>query len=579
MMKKLFLYTFIGLLVLTSVLAQQDPAKIATGFTWLVEHSSNGNYGNDIQTTAFATLALKEAGALDYAQLGFDYIRSLEDSQHCWPRGNCDVTSTAFAAWVLNEYGEDTVDAEAWLKKALTPALKDNWWLEVVTSNNGVCKISYATKGNDTTQKDVQVDAGTFPTCKRNFPSTFFDLNTCLESALLDKNPSLELDINCNDLGPNTIISVIYNSGSDYYLIKEAAASRDIITIENGCFGKKSGGSCSTDTTLFSQWILTQMGSDVSALLWLKNNYDEFRAVDNSLLYLASTDKVKDTYLQALLDLQRNDGSFNKQVYDTSIAILALKQAGSSEAQLSEDWLASRQSADGSWENNLLRTAIALYSSFTDVGLSLPPIGILHPTDQPLGFCGDKTCDPGEESFCPADCPSQVCVTNGLCESSLGETAKNCATDCSCGDSICDSSESSFSCPSDCGSGPQEEGICGNNIIEGSEQCDGSDDAACSGNCQSNCLCGEDSGFPWWVPIVIVVLLAGVIFAYYRSRKKETGKPTTAKPFFKPFTSQLERRPTQPSLPPRQQQERRSLVEDELDKSLEEAKKLLKKIS
>jgi hypothetical protein len=36
---------------------------------------------------------------------------------------------------------------------------------------------------------------------------------------------------------------------------------------------------------------------------------------------------------------------------------------------------------------------------------------------------------------------------------------------------------------------PRDSPVCGNNVKEGAEQCDGSDATACPGSCQANCTC------------------------------------------------------------------------------------------
>ncbi|HLC79546.1 MAG TPA: hypothetical protein VJG83_03890 [archaeon] len=69
--------------------------------------------------------------------------------------------------------------------------------------------------------------------------------------------------------------------------------------------------------------------------------------------------------------------------------------------------------------------------------------------------CGNGSCQSTESpSSCPSDCNSGETVTT------------------MCGNSICETSESSTSCPQDCSAAPSGP-ICNNNIIEGSEVCDG----------------------------------------------------------------------------------------------------------
>jgi len=58
------------------------------------------------------------------------------------------------------------------------------------------------------------------------------------------------------------------------------------------------------------------------------------------------------------------------------------------------------------------------------------------------------------------------CCGNGTCDEGIRETCSNCSEDCGV-------------CPPECG----------NNVKEGTEECDGTDDSACPGLCQEDCTC------------------------------------------------------------------------------------------
>jgi hypothetical protein len=153
----------------------------------------------------------------------------------------------------------------------------------------------------------------------------------------------------------------------------------------------------------------------------------------------------------------------------------------------------------------------------------------------------DGICETGEDcGNCANDCisgsiPGAVCG-NGICEAGDGETTSSCSADCNgklngkpsgrftcgpscsdsrcnsgsyqctetpvgpagdfcCGDDMCEGDENSNTCGLDCGEPPEP--FCGNNIIEGTEVCDGTDlgGASCSDygfnsgtlSCAANC--------------------------------------------------------------------------------------------
>ncbi len=561
-----------------------DPVK---GYEFLASKNENGRYEN-VVTTAVAAVTFKDAGATAYANQALAWLKEQEDdTNHCWPKGSCKVKDTAFAIWALNEFGENTDAGEEWLKKILIPALRNNWYLEIVTTNNGTCKISYP-GDNGREEENIQVDAGTFPQCNVAATNTFFDLNQCLRKRdLVATRSSIDFDINCADLGASSIISIIYNTQNSYSLVQQATTDRYQAVINNGCFSDNpTDRTCSKDASLFTNWILLQVAASANVDIWLKTVYDSLKPLDNALFVLAAKES-KQTYITNLIKAQRNDGSFNNDVYETTIAILALKKAGSTqELNAAIEWLKTKQQSDGSW-GGLQNTALALYAAFTNVPVTLPPHGSgAGPRLEPA--CGDDICN-GDETFetCPQDCEtsSSTCNENNICDVNAGEDSDNCTADCFCGDQVCDDYErSTGACSSDCSSDSQAE-TCGNDITEGTEECDGVDDSACPGLCTSSCTCEiEESGGgagKWIIMLLVFFLLGGAVFFYLRGKTKGAGK-TATKPVseFRPFSSQLEK--TQPQQPKFNWSSAgssvKSKIEDDLDKSLEEAKKLLKKL-
>ena len=639
-------------LIIFSVLLLITPNLVAAAntteaFLWLLGQSNEGNYNDDVVITSIAMMALDRADLDTYAEKSLTWLRSKEDDEHCWPEGNCRVKDTAFALLALKQLGEDTSEGEEWLTNAQTIALTGKWWLQISTENTGTCKVSYY-KDDKSVEKTITVDAGTFPGCRGD---TWFDIDDCMEPNLLSKKASLELDINCASLDISPILSIIYNSGNTYYLTDEAYASRAKVRINNGCFGTSSKGACNYETTLYTNWILKELQSEINTDLWLKDsdNYNVIDPMDNSVFHL-TTEEV--SYLDNLKAQQRNDGSWELNSYITALSILAMKQTGGSQTEIDAaiTWLDTRQGNDGSWDSDLLNTAFVLYAAFSDAAVTLPKcdqewecdtwsnckndeqtrtctcdctagVGCLgsglesrecetnktcveqdgeicsstetcdgkwlDATDTSRccskkcstptgGYCGNGVCDPEETpNTCPDDCGQGICIVNAVCESEFGESSKNCPEDCK----------------EDVSAREEEEAECGNNIVEGYEECDGTDDSTCPNRCTSYCECEERKGsLAWlWFLIILLLLVAG---GYYLHKKGGFGdifnlmkkKPSTPKkPDFRPFTSQLEaRKPTvsyrpQPQSLRRRTPHKKTRLEQELDESIKEAKKLLGK--
>src|SRR3989344_2103031 len=126
--------------------------------------------------------------------------------------------------------------------------------------------------------------------------------------------------------------------------------------------------------------------------------------------------------------------------------------------------------------------------------------------------------------------------------------------------------------------------VSGNDIVEGTEECDGADDSVCPGLCTLSCACEAESssgGGKWIIFLIVFLLLGSAIFFYIRGKSKNAGK-SVGKPSqeYRPFTSQLEKaQPQQQKMNwPSTASSAKSKIEDDIDKSLEEAKKLLKKL-
>ena len=569
-------------------------------YEWLIEECVGGDCGT-ITATAYYAMAMKLAGyGNTYGMQAIKFIQSeMKDDDACFPKSSCNIKDTAIAYWVLSNYGEDTSGIEDYIRDKLGVGLVGNWWLEVITTaSNEVCTIAYPKDDGSLQQEDILVDEGTFPECNAGQPETFFDLNNCLQvNGLANSKPLIEITVDCSDIGEGTTLSIIYNSGTSYYIIGQATQAKYKKQLSNACH--KSGGVCNKDTSFWANWVLVGKNSDIVVNHYLIDEYDNLDPVDLSLMYLSTTDTTKKgDYLEDLLDIQRLDGSFNQNNRETAIALMALIAAGSSEEiQNAISYLeGSRRPDEGSWDGDEEVTAMVLYSAFAGASITLPPMGPGQPSDDDDdSYCGDGACNPltENEASCPDDCfqaPSTVCNKDDICDSDYGETRLNCAADCYCGDGVCESSEE-LTCELDCGStgGPTE--ICGNDVMEGSEECDGYDDSSCPSDytCNYQCECEppfeEEKGIgKIWIIVAIAVLLllaAFISFKHYFPKKKGPQKSFGGATFKPPAGGGFgERRsPQRRGLPAtrgtRTRKGGKSLSELELEKSLKEAKKLL----
>lgn len=567
------------LIALVFLIAAFNPQS---GFSWLIGKMSSGSVASDIPTTVLASLALRSAGAELQSQQGLAWVKSQQDTSGCFPSGSCRVKDTVFAHLLLYQMNEDTAKTDAWLRSSLSSALTNgDWWLQVATSSNGTCSIAYEKNGQQRTQSIV-VDQGRFPLCSTAGGETFFDLNNCLEPGLLTNVPFIQFDVDCSSLG-STVIAAVFQSGNTFYLLDEASTSRATIKINNGCFGRVAKGTCDKETSLYANWVLAETANALSVTPWLESVYDPAQVLDNALLSAATR---KDIYVNNLKGLQRTDGSF-QTVYNSAFAVFALKKAGTLvELDKAVDWLKSQQKSDGSWNSNELDTAATLYTAFADTQVSVPSCsnGLQDGDESGVdcgglcgacssgddSICGDFICDSDENPVsCPQDCADtrESCNNDGVCDSFLGETANNCANDCE-------------AIPEPIDDLPVA-GVCGDELVNAPDEvCDGADDNACPGLCTTECLCEEGkSSLRWILPLLVILLIGFAVYYFFGRRRPPAGKSVAG------GTANY---PTYPSSPPHTAQQQsqvqirelkpsKSAWENDLDKSLSEAKRLFER--
>jgi len=553
--------------------AQVGLSPEQTAYNWLVDQAVDGNYGNDIASTALAGLALSQVGYVSSARTSANWILTQKDDKNCFPAGDCIVKDTALALALLNDLGYAEADGvSAWLQEAQNPATSlGKWLVEISTQSSGTCDVSYML-GNNSFSDSVEVDKGMFPACGN---SNFLDLDSCYKSGLIRAQPGLTFTVDCSSLeGDTPIITLVYNSDSTFYIVNTVFGNIADLTVANGCYSRSESGQCSKASSLYASWALSLAGNPTNINLYLIENYDPASIEDNALLYTSLQTK-NNKYLEALATRQNSDGSFSRDFYQTGLAMLALQDSAQYSERISKakDWLLSKQSADGSWNQNVRDTAMVLYAGFADAILQPEQVKATQPGEE-AGTCNyDYSCDPdlGETADSCTDCilleTGGACNNDGVCDYLDGESTDNCI-DCFCGDNICDNSETSNSCSDDCQAEttPTQESFCGDNVCDFDETAD-----SCPNDCQS---AGGGIGFGTILIIILIIALVG-IGAYFGYKKFKKPSQPAAKQ--SPFGPRQGAAPLKRTASAKPQTKKPSGSESQLQKSLEEARKLLKK--
>lgn len=405
MEKKVILAVFLALVFSMSFASAETNSSEQTAYDWLVNKAVNGNYGDDISTTALAGLALKNVGYEESAKASAEWILAQKDTQNCFPKGDCKTKETALALMLLNSLAmPEAADVQTWLEGAQSASTTPGrWLLEISTQSTGKCDISYQIS-NKTLKESVDVDKGTFPGCSN---SNFLDMDSCFKPGLIRSQPGIMFTVDCSSLtGETPIITLVYNTDTTYYIISTQFGSVADVTIANGCYGKTAKSPCNKDSSLYSNWALSHVASTTNINLYLLENYDAVSIADNALMYTSFLTK-DERYLEAMKTRQSADGSFNRDFYQTALAILALKNSPtySDKAEKAKEWLTSKQETDGSWDENAKDSAMVLYAAFADAVLK--PEAIKAATEEKVSPCN----------------------YNFVCEKDLGETSDGC-TDC-----------------------------------------------------------------------------------------------------------------------------------------------------
>jgi len=582
-MRKLTIILLVFCIVISTANAAEFSAQSA--YNWLLaQDDSAGAFNSNIIGTSWAILAMDKTGTMSSsADKSLEWVFSQQSAGYCFPASPCKTKDTAMAMIAMNKLQrlDNMSDIQESLKSMLIPSsLSGDWLIEVSNDKTGTCKLEWEIN-NQTRDRTVNVAAGRFTESSNSYFLNVKELSTSILN-----NPGTKISVDCTALEGGKVISLVYRSSNSYYILSSATGDKVDLTINNGCFGAGPRDSaCKKDSSLYAAWAAKETGLPVDVKMYLMDSYSKTSPEDNALLYLATKDA---RYLAALKQIQKTDGSFEKSVMKTAMAVLALKDDAAYSEQVTKatDWLKTKQKADGSL-GAVEETAVALYAAFSDAVTA--PSG---DAGVPSICNNNELCDEeaGEDAInCPDECaateedinePASDCNDDTICDIDYGETTANCPADCSCGDGKCDDTETEEgSCAEDCPSSAAEP-VCGDGSCDGDETGE-----SCAEDCTDTP--STDDGSTNWIIIALIALIVigGGIFAV----KKFGG----AKPNPKPgqpgysFPRPIGIPSMSPSkVPPMKQMTSRTsgfarpapkAKDEELDKSLAEARKLLGK--
>jgi hypothetical protein len=469
---------------------------------------------------------------------------SASSSNQCWPAGNCLVKTTAQAILALDKAGTAVKSAETWILSQSRAFTDANWYLQVETSNQSSCKVTYSGSSYNFVVNSDKTVSGRLGSCLSVYQNYWIRIS----SSCYDQ----ELTVSCSTPFLTSLLYQKRNSQTayDFYVTdKTNSASAEGTTaekIDSLCFATR--GSCDYEATLWATLVLKYLGNDVSAYLpyLISLSGSNSRYIPESFLYM-----LTDNYRTELLTKQQENqwwAASGDKFYDTAIALLPFQNEDITEKDNAKSWLANVQGADGCW-SNVKDTAFVLYSLWTrDIGTPIvTPINTTptnnsnttHPT-QP----NNKDCeDSGFYCMSGASCSSlsgnvlsnySGCFGTNICCtkqkqlqtcSSEGGTLCSSGQQCLGGSDISSSdSTSSRLCCVDGTCGVQETTPCEVNGGNCRSSCDETTEQSSSESCTATTICcvgKKKSGSLLWLLILGILIILALVGLVFRKKLRE----------------------------------------------------------
>ena len=592
-MKKWVIYLFIILISSLSVFAYSKDISLK----WLLNANNIKWSEGAIDEKAFSLLALNSND--HNTEIINNILLQRKDPLNCYPKGNCNVKDTALMALALKSSNLNITGLLSWLDSTLTKAQISNWYIQIKTDKTGNCILTYD-QINDEAYKTKKIFVnGTEKIKIDNKLVDWISVERDLQ-AVLDK-PVENIEVDCTQINDQDIVISllrILNNENDFYIIQESQSSVTDLTINNACYPSKKGGVCNEESSFYTAYVLNELdNNNIKVLPYLLDKADT--NLENSILYKITNDQK---FADFLISKQNKKGYWdNQDIYGTSFAINALRNSNYQEKiENSTEWLKSKQNADGSF-GNVKNTGVAIYLALTedysiigDDGNNESDSNETEDGDNSQENCqSDIDCSNPDNQYCDEN--TNICLPREISGSEC-ETDSDCTkSDEKCENGICKSNEVTEDNPecetdSDCTRSDEkcENGICKSNEVtednpecETDSDCAGENEVCIENQCKINVT--EKKGISLWVVLLVIIAVLGIggYFFYTKVLKKPGDrKPNSSYSFEPSFSNKQTSQRIIPQKQPQKSYRRTNTdqrLETELDKSIKEAEKLLKK--
>jgi len=533
----------------TTPTTTQDTNKIDRGYFCLESKVKGTCSSLTTEEIAFTLLASPNSATTTECKNALIDKRSA--SNNCWPKASCTIKDTALAILALNNLGEDTAQAEAWLvSKTLTPT-DLIWYLQQDSNVATQCKISAQGDENTINIKENKKIEGSAGSCFSLARSDFWleINNNCYNT---------EFSVSCKD---EFIASLLYsNQNSDTYYVlsntKSAPGSGKVIfEVTAKCFGINS---CNYEETVWTTLALLKKGYDIEEYIpYVVAMADSNkRYLPNAFIYMITNYKDYGTRLiedKGFGDYWQAPSSSQSKFYDTAIALTALKSSSAEEVEKSKTGILFDQPQQGCWNNDIQDTAMILWA-LTDRAPS-QGTGTTYCSEANY-FCIPTAECPANEQFENYFCSglSIICCMSENLQTCSEYEGQECASDKRCSGNERRASDTDNCCLSSCVDRVDTTGceamgyICRAECSANQESIDYECDTGIC--CRTKTTPQKGSIWIWILIIAIILVLAAIAYVMRDKLKLFFFKLKTKFKKEKPGPAPSQTQPPRPGFPP-----------------------------
>jgi hypothetical protein len=342
-----------------------NETKINRAFECLENKTTGRASALTTEEVSFVLLASPKSSVLtEYKNELINRKQSPSNDLECWPRGGCKIKETALAILALDHLGEDTRKAENWLLAHNRTATEISWLLQEDSESETRCTITYDQRDYETTiliDKKINGPAGN---CLSVYQNNFWFQ---ISPSCYDK----EFTMTCDRAFIANFLYKKIGSGNVYYVDSRTQASpangEISLNLDSKCFGLSG---CEYDGSLWATLALFKKQYNIQPyapyLIALSDSNRGF--FPEAFLYMITgfedyaNSMIKN---QNLGNYWQTEGSVNGKYYDTSLALIALKNSNSEQVANARKRMEKYQDINsGCWmsQNTIRDTSMILWA-------------------------------------------------------------------------------------------------------------------------------------------------------------------------------------------------------------------------